>query len=71
METFVSEVNDLRSHHNKSATVASGALKQDHANVMIQEAKLSNKNSNKILSNNIVINCKFVAYPQILINNFQ
>ena len=33
-----------RSCHNKPATVTLGALKPDHAYVMIQKAKLSNKN---------------------------
>ena len=33
-----------RSYHNKPATVTPGALKPDHAYVMIQEAKSSNKN---------------------------
>ena len=34
----------LRSYHNKPATVTPGALKPDHAYVMIQEAKSCNKN---------------------------
>ena len=54
-----------RSFHNKLGIVAPGTLEQDHANVMIQKAKSSNKNLMLLRTPNWLHSLRFLK------NNFQ
>ena len=53
-----------RLYHNKPASAAPGALKPDHAYAIL-------RSKTEQLKFNAVINSKFIALSQVLINNFQ